>query len=84
MRLGAVRVTAEGAPRQLSLLPEQARPALRILDQRERGTRFIRLSVRSVLNSPATTGMGFWSVNPYVGCEFGCTYCYARDTHRYT
>ena len=27
--------------------------------------------------------MGFWSVNPYVGCEFGCTYCYARDTHRY-
>ncbi|MBA3259474.1 MAG: radical SAM protein [Gemmatimonadales bacterium] len=84
VRLGAVRVTAEGAPRQLSLLPEQARPALRILDQRERGTRFIRLSVRSVLNSPATTGMGFWSVNPYVGCEFGCTYCYARDTHRYT
>jgi DNA repair photolyase len=27
--------------------------------------------------------MGFWSLNPYVGCEFGCTYCYARDTHRY-
>ena len=24
-----------------------------------------------------------WSINPYVGCEFGCTYCYARDTHRY-
>jgi DNA repair photolyase len=27
--------------------------------------------------------MGFWSINPYVGCELGCTYCYARDTHRY-
>jgi DNA repair photolyase len=27
--------------------------------------------------------MPFWSVNPYIGCEFGCTYCYARDTHRY-
>ncbi len=81
LRLGALRVTA-GAPRQLELMPA-ARPQLRVLDQRERGTRFVRLSVRTVLNSPASTGMGFWSLNPYVGCEFGCTYCYARDTHRY-
>jgi DNA repair photolyase len=41
------------------------------------------LPVRSVLNTPASTHMGFWSINPYVGCEFGCTYCYARDTHRW-
>ena len=56
---------------------------LTVLDQRQRGTRFLALGARSVLNSPASTGMGFWSINPYVGCEFGCTYCYARDTHRY-
>jgi DNA repair photolyase len=37
-----------------------------------------------VFNAPAATGMGFWSINPYVGCAFGCAYCYARDTHRYT
>jgi DNA repair photolyase len=54
-----------------------------VLDERGRDTRFLAIAVRSVLNTSATTGMGFWSINPYIGCEFGCTYCYARDTHRY-
>jgi len=40
--------------------------------------------VRGIFNTPAATGMGFWSINPYVGCAFGCAYCYARDTHRWT
>ncbi|MGH7701137.1 MAG: radical SAM protein [Gemmatimonadales bacterium] len=41
------------------------------------------LELRSLLNPPAQTGMDFWSANPYVGCEFGCSYCYARYAHRY-
>ena len=54
-----------------------------LLDERQRGTRFVHLPIKSILNSPQQTGMGFWSLNPYVGCEFGCTYCYARFAHRY-
>jgi len=38
---------------------------------------------RGILNGPEVTGMGFWSINPYVGCAFGCAYCYARYAHRY-
>ncbi len=71
---------------QLTFLP--ARPPVpkadwEVLDTRQRGATFLALPVKSVLNTPASTGMGFWSINPYVGCEFGCTYCYARDTHRW-
>ena len=80
------RLGDQSAP-QLNLLPRlPTYPPTRlpILDERTRGTRFIGLPVSSVLNTPASTGMGFWSINPYVGCEFGCTYCYARDTHRWT
>jgi len=57
--------------------------ALPVLDERLRGTKFVGLGTRSILNSPMQTGMDFWSLNPYVGCEFGCSYCYARYAHRY-
>jgi DNA repair photolyase len=72
---------------QLPLLPSAHPPirpsALPVLDERQRGTKFVTLQSKSVLNTPEQTGMDFWSLNPYVGCEFGCTYCYARYAHRY-
>jgi DNA repair photolyase len=57
--------------RVLPLLGEQA-------DIQYRSSR-----ARSVLNTPEATGMGYWSLNPYVGCAFGCAYCYARYAHKY-
>ena len=71
-------------PLSLSGYPPNRRTALPVLDERLRGTKFVELEPRSVLNSPEQTGVDFWSLNPYVGCEFGCTYCYARYAHRYT
>ena len=70
---------------QYRLLPS---PATSHRQQEERrciteGTTFVELDVKSMINSPKSTGMGFWSINPYVGCQLGCTYCYAHYAHRY-
>lgn len=73
-----------GSREQLVLGAFAGRPAPAVLDRRARGATFLRLEPRSAVNSPAATGMDFWTLNPYVGCEFGCCYCYARATHRFT
>lgn len=79
--------TSLRSPTQLPLLPSAHQPirpsALPVLDERLRGTKFVQITPRTALNSPPQTGVDFWSLNPYVGCEFGCSYCYARYTHRY-
>lgn len=80
--MGSVRMKRSPRRSQLAL-PLDPASALPVLETRQRGARFRELPVRQVLNSPATTHMPFWSINPYVGCEFGCTYCYARKTHQW-
>jgi DNA repair photolyase len=75
----------KSAHRQLPLFPPDVERSFELIPSLgEQGDiRYFATRARSVLNSPETTGMNFWSVNPYVGCAFGCTYCYARYAHRY-
>jgi DNA repair photolyase len=58
--------------------PDPAAGALR----RRAGVEYLDLATRDVLNRVSSQRLPFqWTINPYRGCEFGCAYCYARDTH---
>lgn len=47
-------------------------------------TEIIEVYPKSILNKVDSPDIGFsYSMNPYQGCEHGCIYCYARNTHNY-
>jgi len=70
---------------QLPLIapPEPSPPPPLELIGTQGDIRYYDQPAKGVLNSPESTGMSFWSINPYVGCAFGCAYCYARYAHKY-
>jgi DNA repair photolyase len=47
-------------------------------------TEFIEEFPRRIINAVNSPDIPFkFSMNPYQGCEHGCSYCYARVTHEY-
>lgn len=47
-------------------------------------TVYLRDPSRSIIAHNDSPDVGFdFSINPYRGCEHGCSYCFARPTHEY-
>src|SRR5262245_38467150 len=52
--------------------------------RRRSGVEYLDLLTKEILNRVDSPRLPFqWTINPYRGCEFGCNYCYARDTHSF-
>lgn len=48
------------------------------------GIEFMEVEAKSALNRVPGNNLPFnYTVNPYRGCTHGCTWCFARPTHRY-
>ena len=47
-------------------------------------SQYIEVFPKTIVNKVPSPDVGMdYSINPYQGCEHGCVYCYARNTHPY-
>lgn len=52
--------------------------------EQEIRTEYLETHPKTILNKVESRDIGLeYSMNPYQGCEHGCVYCYARNTHPY-
>ncbi|WP_316805093.1 PA0069 family radical SAM protein [Pedobacter nototheniae] len=53
-------------------------------EESDHKTTFLFDNSKTIVNKVESPDVGMeYSLNPYQGCEHGCTYCYARNAHQY-
>lgn len=53
-------------------------------DVESQRTKYLDIFPKTIISKFDSPDIGFnYSLNPYQGCEHGCVYCYARNSHEY-
>ncbi len=78
---------AQSNPKNKFSLDEYAIEHPEAIDDWEKekiNTQYFQENGKTILNKVNSPDVPLsWSLNPYQGCEHGCVYCYARNSHEY-